>query len=154
VNDDYKRMLFDLTPDAHGYPPVSVEGVWVEPIVSGNFRVENVPFYVRELSCGDVVAGKADARGVLHFNGLVIPSGNSTFRVIVHDVSRLAGVRAEILEYGVDTEVDRKQHLIAIDIPSAMRIEPILNHLMRLQEVGVADFEEGALRHPLNDSVQ
>ena len=51
VSEKYKKMLFNLSQDEDGYPPVSVEGIWVEPTLSGNFRVENVPFYVRELSC-------------------------------------------------------------------------------------------------------
>lgn len=150
----YKKMLFVLTQDEDGYPPVSVEGIWVKPVASGDFKIENVPFYVPELSCDDIVSGRIDATGDLYFDGLVAPSGNSTFRVIVHDVSLLDSVRAEIIERGAATEVDRSQHLIAIDVPSTVHIEPLLNHLMLLRDEGIADFEEGALRHSLNDSLQ
>lgn len=152
--EQYKKMLFGLTQDDDGYPPVSAEGIWVEPTSLGNFRIENVPFYVRDLSCDDIVSGKFDDEGTLHFKGLVTPSGNSTFRVIVHDINRLDIVRSEIIARGAATEVDRRQHLIAIDVPSAVHIEPLLNYLIVLRDEGIADFEEGALRHPLNDSIQ
>lgn len=152
--EQYKKMLFNLTQDEDGYPPVSVEGIWVEPIGAGRFRIENVPFYARDLSCDDVVSGRLDESGTLYFDNLVIPSGNSTFRVIVHDIDRLEEVRLGVVAHGVSTEVDRRQHLIAIDVPSTMQIEPLLNHLMFLRDEGIADFEEGALRHPLNDSIQ
>lgn len=152
--EEYKKMLVDITQDEDGYPPVSVEGVWVEPVPSGDFRIENIPFYARELSCDDIVSGRLSGDGNLHFAGLVVPSGNSTFRVIVHEGARLDRVRSGIVEHGVTTEVDRRQQLIAIDIPSTVRIEPLLNYLMSLRDEGIADFEEGALRHPLNDSIQ
>lgn len=147
-------MLVRLDQDEDGYPPVAVEGIWVEPYAPGGYRIENVPFYARELSCDDVVSGTLDDDGNLYFDCLITPSGNSTFRVIVHDLNRLNSVRSNIVGYGVTTEVDRNQHLIAIDIPSTIHIEPLLNYLMSLRDEGIADFEEGALRHPLNNSIQ
>lgn len=154
VTDEHIKMLFDTTPDGDGYPPVAVEGIWVAPVDGVTFSIENIPFYVHELSIGDIVSGEIDAEQNLRFQSLVSASGNSTFRVIVHEARRLDDVRTEINALGVTSEVDRKQHLIAIDVPHDVRIEPLLNHLMHLREVGVADFEEGALRHALNDSVQ
>ena len=143
-----------MVPDEGGYPPVDTEGIWAIPLQDGLYRIQNVPFYACDLSRDDVVSVRYDDEQNLWFDKLMTASSNSTFRVIVHDASQLELLRKRSSALGCETEVNRKQRLIAIDILSSVRIEPLLNHLMSLRDQKIADLEEGALRHPLNDAIQ
>jgi hypothetical protein len=147
-------MVFPLDQDEDGYPPVASERLWVQKIAENRFRLDNIPFYARNVSCEDVVSGRLDPGGELVFDQILEPSSNSTFRVIVHKLSDLDRVKSEIDSFGVSSEINRAQQLISVNAPIEIRVEPLLNFLMSLNERNIADFEEGELRHPLNNSIQ
>ena len=37
-----------------GYPPVSMENIWAEVTEEGYLKVNNIPFYSKEISLGDI----------------------------------------------------------------------------------------------------
>lgn len=52
------KVLFALDVE-DGYPPVGTEGVWCERIDS-NYKLVNIPFFIKGLAYGDVFAAQLD----------------------------------------------------------------------------------------------
>ena len=50
-----KKLFFNLEV-IDGYPPVSMESVWAEVTEEGHFKINNIPFYSKEISFGDIVS--------------------------------------------------------------------------------------------------
>lgn len=79
---DGVKIVFDLEQDDSGYPPYQVESLWALPVETGGYRIDNIPWYVREIACGDVVAVLPGEDDRLRFSGEILHrSGNRTMRV-------------------------------------------------------------------------
>ena len=50
-----KKLFFNLEV-IDGYPPVSMESVWAEVTEESYFKINNIPFYSKEISFGDIVS--------------------------------------------------------------------------------------------------
>lgn len=144
-----QKMLHRLEPDDDGYPPVSVEGLWVRPLDSGTVVLDNIPFYARGVAPGDELAVTVNADGETWFQALARSGGASVFRIHAGNDLEIAKIREELLDLGVPSEVDRNACLIAMEIPAGADIKPVLDYLVLGQESERFDFEEGALRHAL-----
>src|SRR2546423_10095822 len=56
------------------------ESVWAEPQGDGTYKIKNVPFYAKGISCEDVV--EAEPQGeTLVFKRIVRHSGHSTYQI-------------------------------------------------------------------------
>lgn len=51
-----KKLFLNLEV-IDGYPPVSMESIWAEVTEEGYLKVNNIPFYSKEISLGDIVSG-------------------------------------------------------------------------------------------------
>jgi hypothetical protein len=119
------RIKFRLVQDELGYPPATSEMLWAAPVGESLFCLDNIPFFVRGLSCFDVVQAREGADGLLEYDHLVEPRGHSTIRVIFHDTAsdprpladRVAELRRQLRELACPSELSHIPRLIAIDIP-------------------------------------
>jgi hypothetical protein len=153
VPDDRIKVLFDLTKDADGYPPVDVEQLWAEPVGNNLFKIDNVPFFVKGISCEDVVEAAADSKGELRYKTLVKPSAHNTLRVIVFRenpdarplADRVADLRSQLAEIGCSTELSHMPGLIAVDA-DPVSISKVLQVLQAGERSGLWEYEEAALR--------
>ena len=143
---EHRRISFRLEKDEDGYPPSDYERLWATPLPNGNYRIDNIPFFVMGISADDEVSVESEGEE-LFFKDLVKPSGISTFRVIPSDQSVSENVRADIMALGGKSEYNREVGVIAVEIPASSRIHPFLDYIVEEQEKGALDFEEGALRH-------
>lgn len=144
---DRRKIRFQLERDEHGYAPTNFEGLRGAMRADGNFMIDNIPFFVRGLSDGDVVSVRREA-GELIFAELVEPSTSSTFRVIPTDLAKSAEIRADLKEPGCGTEYGQVVGLISVDVPGSTPIES-LGYILEKKRDGAVDFEEGVLRHEL-----
>jgi hypothetical protein len=48
-------VVFELEVDEDGWPPVGGERVWAFDLGDDLYRIDNVPWFVRDLAVGDVV---------------------------------------------------------------------------------------------------
>ena len=76
-----KKLLLNLEV-IDGYPPVSMESVWAEVTAEGYFKINNIPFYSKEVSFGDIVSGIQTEENYLLYDKTIIHSQNSTLRII------------------------------------------------------------------------
>jgi hypothetical protein len=140
----HKRVSFALEQDADGYPPVDAETLWVLPKEDG-YEVDNIPFYVRSIACGDLVAAQPDGDGMLCFSGLVRASGNSTIRLLFAREEDVAAVREELRQMGCDSEVSDVSRLVAVDVPPSVKYEGLKAYFEEGERAGRFEYEEGCL---------
>jgi len=147
----HQKIVFRLERDEDGYPPSDYERLWATPLPSGNYLIDNIPFFVMGISAGDEVSVRHEG-DELFFDRLIKPSGASTFRLIPADPSASEKVRAAIKALGCSSEYNQHVGLIAAEVPASKSIQPFLDYIVEEQERGVLDVEEGALRHELDDA--
>lgn len=127
-----------------GYPPEEWEGLWAIPMGGGHFRIDNIPFFAKNLSCDDIVeAGREGDEYV--FRRVVAPSENSTIRVVIYDLADEGGVRNNLAALGCSIEGTGTAGLIAVNVPK-ISIGNVLDFLENAFADEKLDFEEGALR--------
>jgi hypothetical protein len=147
MNEDpkhgYVRILVH-TEVVDGYPPEEWEGVWAVPLAPGRYRIDNIPFYAKNLSCDDVVEVTQSGDAYI-FEAVVEPSENSTIRVIIYDLADEDEVRAELIKRGCSIEGTGTAGLIALNVPKAS-LEDVAAYLEEQFAGERLDFEEGALR--------
>jgi hypothetical protein len=142
------KIVFPLRKDADGYPHDDWETLWAWEINPGSYCIDNIPFFIKGISSGDVVS--AERRGEeLHFTGLLEPSGNSVFRIYVADQSNVQGVRDELRNLKCESELSHVPNLISVEVPADVPIRPFLSLLVQGARDKRWDYQEGSLRHPL-----
>lgn len=139
------KMIFPLAQDADGYPPVSAESVWVQEEVDGRFIIENVPFFAKEATIGDVVEAHIED-GVLIYKSTVRRSGNSLVRVIVFEGTNVGDVSTRFERMGCQTEIYAALGLVSVSIPPEVMLSDVQAVLRAGFEAGNWDYEEPLLR--------
>lgn len=108
------RVLLD---QERGWPGTESEGLWALPLTTGDYRLENTPFFAFEMSNGDEVAASADSDGVLWVSGVVRRRGRMTVRIITSDRDdSLEGILAEFAPLGVTGEGFPRFRLLSFDL--------------------------------------
>ena len=149
--ENHRKIRFPLEPDSDGYPPVGAESLWAYECEPGLYSVDNIPFYVKGISSGDIVA--ADVYdGMLEFQQLVRPSENSVFRLILQNVTDVQKARDSFRQLGCSTELSNIPGLFSLEIPGSVPFEPVAALLDAGLESGRWEYEEGVLRHPIPQS--
>lgn len=144
--DKNKRILFRLEQDADGYPPNNWESLWAREITESQFQIDNIPFFVRGISLGDIVTAE-NSDGELRFKHLVSRSGNSVIRVIVFDIEEVTELRNELRKLGCASEQSHIEGLFAISIPSSVQIGSVDELLRSGEAQGKWEYEDASIRH-------
>ena len=116
------------------------EWLWAEPLGSGRFRLESVPFFAYGLSRGDVV--RASEGELPRVDDVERKCGHRTLRVALDpdfDLER-AEVRAltdELAKLGCAIET-LPPHLLALDVPPELDVAEVVRRLQ-------APFRDGVL---------
>ena len=123
-----------------------VESVWAFPL-AGGYQIDNIPFYAREIALGDVVSVKKDSDGMLRFDSLIQPSGNSTVRLWFAEGKEqdVALIRQSLREMGCASELSELPRLIAVDIPPSVPYEQVRSFLVAGEKAGLFEYEEACL---------
>lgn len=144
MSEDRLKLVFLLHPTG-GWPPVTSESVWARRRPGGVFEIENIPFFVKRVSCGDLVAARLE--GDEHvFVGLVESRRHTTVRVICRDAGDIPELRRKLRELDCESELATALNLFALDVPPEVDYRAVLSVLAP----GLGDrwdLEESALRH-------
>lgn len=141
---EHVKIVFPLPKDDDGYPPDDVESLWASPRLDGTFTIDNVPFFVRGVSSGDVVTAYSRCDRLI-FGNLVSEGGHSTIRVLVSDESSAQQVREDLRNLGCSSELSHIPGLIAVDVPPSVRYAVIRTFLERGEAAGRWEYEEGCI---------
>jgi hypothetical protein len=140
------RINFNLIKDDDGYPPVSVETLWVKVSRhSGEYIIDNIPFFVRVATIGDVVRAREEGAG-LWFDSVVKRSSNSLIRVVFFNKEFLADVTACLCALGCVTEYSGDHNILGLSVPHSANLRHVQEYLQKRSMEGVLDFEEPILR--------
>ena len=117
------------------WPPASVESLWAVDQGDDTARLDNIPWFVRGIACGDIVATESDEEGVRWAGEVVRRSENCTIRLIVFRDDGSAAARQSVInafrELGVSGEGIEKFGMVALDIPHTAdlaKVQRLLNH--------------------------
>jgi hypothetical protein len=130
-HDEHVEIYVALERDHDGYPPFDNEALWAVPLGRGTFRLDTIPYYAAGLADGDTV-GAQELHGRLRFVEVIEASGASTLRAIVYaKPAREAReqLARELRSLGCETEDGDVDPLLAISVPAATPIEPVLQLL-------------------------
>lgn len=140
------KVHFRLEQDEDGYPPVAVESLWARPSVKpSEYVIDNVPFFVREVTIGDIVRVREDD-GEHWFESVSARSSNSLVRVVFFDGADRRAIKEKLIALGCATESLEKHNLMAVSVPSTVELQDIQAFLQVEAEAGRIDFEEPILR--------
>ena len=125
-----------------------VETLWAEVIdeEKGWYKIDNIPFYGAEFSCGDVVLAEYDEEEMcLVYKKVVEYSGNSTVQVVVfEDGFDIESLREEFNELGFSSEKAGSSYFV-LEIPFEKNYNIIYTKLLALQNKGLLEFAEPIL---------
>jgi Domain of unknown function (DUF4265) len=143
------KVRFKLDIDEDGWPPAESEGLWAEPLSDDTYRVDNTPWFVRNLATGDVVRALAGSDGVLWAIERVTWSGHCTIRVIPRASGPLLGDRQAVLDafipFGVTGEGIEQYGMVALDVPPEADARKVKALLVAGENDGRWHFEEGCV---------
>jgi hypothetical protein len=143
------HVVFEL-PVEDGWPPVGSERVWAFHLGRDQYRIDNAPWFVRDLAVGDVVRAEApDADSNPVFVDLVERSEHITIRLICFRDGPLQGDLARALEsftaLGVYGEGMSRYGMLALDIQPTDPLSAVVSTLRRGVEDGSWEYEEGRI---------
>lgn len=128
----------------NGYPPEEWEGVWASPVSGNLYRIDNIPFYARNLSCDDIVQVRQSGEVYL-LDRVVELSTNSTIRVIIYDLKSEQDIRSRLKSLGCAIEGIGIPGMIALNVPKD-NLSSVIEFLEQGFAKGKWDFDEGSLR--------
>ncbi len=128
----------------------ATESVWAEPQGNGTYKIKNVPFYAKGVSCEDIVEAEPE-EGALVFKKVVRHSGHSTYRIYANggrtapDVVSLVG-KLQQMHCDIEPATDT---LVGVDVLPEADIYKVYETLADAERNGKIDFQEGHCGHPL-----
>ncbi|MBU2709279.1 DUF4265 domain-containing protein [Zooshikella marina] len=119
------------------------ESIWALPVKKG-YKLDNIPFYVKGVSIGDVVSAE-EVDGYLYMKELLETSGHSTIRLWFSSEQDVQSTRDTLKSMGCSSEVSDQPRLVSVDIPPAVSYQEIRAYLDEGEAQGKWDYEEACL---------
>ena len=147
-NEIRDKIIFRLED---GWHKQGTETVWASKLSGDEYRIENVPFYAKGVSYGDIVKTRKEGDD-LHFTEIIEKSQHSTYRIYLMPKTSIERFKEfwNSLQLIGCTYEKANDNLYAIDVPSDTNIYKAYELLEKGEKEGVWDFEEGDCGHPIN----
>ena len=127
----HHKVVFRIEKGEDGYPPFDLEGVWAEETTDGGFVIDNIPFFARQATLGDVVEVR-HTEGATFYLSTRQRSGNSLLRVVFFEGHDPSNLRFDLAKLGCSTEQSHLQSLIAVNVPSTVKIDNTVDSKQRM----------------------
>jgi hypothetical protein len=146
----FVKVRFRLDRDEDGYPPAESEGLWAVPLGGNAYRIDNTPWFARNVAADDVFVAEPDGDGRLWAVERLRWSGNSTIRVIPFQDGPLAGSQQAVLDIFVPLGVDGEGYgsglnIVALTVPPNADLARIKRTLQQGEADGSWAYEEGCI---------
>lgn len=133
-----------------GWPPVSSERLWAFELGGDRYRIDNVPWFARDLAVGDVVRAVApDAESHPVLREVLDRSDHLTLRLVVLRRGPLAGDLGRALERfklpGVYAEGAEQFGMLALDVEASADLDVIAATLRAGVGDGSWEYDEGRI---------
>ena len=124
---------------------IVVETLWAEIIEQekGLYKIDNIPFYGPEFSCGDIVFAEYDEdEERITFRRVVEYSGNSTIQIILLDEKTdIENLRNEFKNIGCESEGTGSNYFV-MEVLYELNYLPIFKKLKELEKAEIISFAE------------
>jgi hypothetical protein len=149
AGDRYVKVWFELPKDDDGWPPAASESLWAVPVAPDVVRLDNTPWFVRNVASGDLVRVRRRDDGRLWADERIEWSGNCTIRIVPFGKGPLGGSRQRVLDafapLGVSGEGIEQYGMVALDVPPNVDLSAVKRLLREGQRDGWWDYEEGCV---------
>jgi hypothetical protein len=144
---ELEKVYFPLDQeDESAFTPAAGEDLWCQPVTDNLFIVDNIPFFVRDVSLEDeIMAERRD--GTLTFVSVVKPSRNSTIHIFVKQAEIKQQIKEKLESMSCGVEVMERLPLFAVSMPATAPTEEIFQYLDQCDEDGLIGFEESSVRY-------
>ncbi len=142
----FHKIIFKLTVDADGYPPVGYESMWGIQRGAGVYELDNTPCYLYGVSKGDWVLTRADAHELIA-TAVVRQSGHSTLRVFAERESERSSIVQHLRSLGARCMLTRGLSLFTVDIAPEVSFCAIDHYLSSITDDQHIAYEDACLQH-------
>ena len=156
VTLDYSvEIWFRIEKNKDGYPKSKEwEQLLARPILQRDdyFQIESVPFFLRNVSRGDVVKAKtvksteSDGEERFEFDGVVDRGGHNTYRLLLKEKRSddPTFTENELVSKGLAIEIEDSD-FFAVDVPPSVDQDAIDDYLMAESKSGRWGLQDGYL---------
>ncbi|MDP9508886.1 DUF4265 domain-containing protein [Pseudomonas protegens] len=142
----FHKIIFKLTVDADGYPPVGYESMWGIQRGAGVYELDNTPCYLYGVSNGDWVLTRADAHELIA-TGVVRQSGHSTLRFFAERESERSSIVQHLRSLGARCMLTPGLSLFTVDIAPEVSFCAIDHYLSAITDDQHIAYEDACLQH-------
>lgn len=155
VGDYSVEIWFRIVKDAHGYPESKAwEQLLARPVLTRDdyFQIESIPFYLRNISLGDIIMAKTvednelSKDEIFEFVNVVDRGGHNTYRLLlrqkhIHDPEFTTN---ELIGRGLGVE-EQYGDFFAVDVPPTIDQCIIDDYLRNERQKGRWEMQDGSL---------
>jgi hypothetical protein len=143
------KLRVKLEQDDSGWPPVESEGIWAIKLENGNYQIDNIPWFAKNLAVDDEVIAHPDSDGVLWYVEKSNWAGHFTIRLIplIDDTwtEKIALVRNTFVASGITVEGLSQYGILALDIEPGVDLPRLKLQLTDGENKGLWSYEEGCI---------
>ena len=157
VIDEYMvEIWFRIQKDDDGYPrSKDWEQLLAKPVLErdDHFQIESIPFYLKELSRGDIVEAKVTQNREIgegeqfEFVSVIQRGGHNTYRLLLKEKrpEDPEFTQNELLKKGLAVEIE-DDDFFAVDVPPWLDQEEIDQYLIKEKKRGRWGLQDGYLQ--------
>lgn len=135
-NNQTLSLKFLLDVDDDGWPPVSSENLLAKQICDEKYEILVAPFFIQNLSAGDVIRVEFDEDGVVQNWKIKVESKRSTVWVLCNDFSQIDFTLERLKKHGCNVERLKQFGLIVLDVPEIINSELLEQCLSEIESKG------------------
>ncbi len=143
------KLRVKLDQDDSGWPPVESEGIWAIKLENGNYQIDNIPWFAKNLAVDDEVKAYPDSEGVLWYAEKSNWAGHLTIRLIpLMDgtwAEKMDLVRNTFVASGITVEGLSQYGIASIDIEPGVDFPRLKLSLIDGEVKGLWSYEEGCI---------
>ena len=124
TENNHIKILFKLKKDSDGYPPVDWESIWATQINYNNCIINNLPFYIYDLSFGDTISFNK-LNDEFYFDKLINKSSYSLIRVYCKNKDVMEKLKLELELQKCKWEYSNTFSLASIAIPKDVFLKDV-----------------------------
>lgn len=156
VGDYSVEVWFRIQKDDEGYPRSKTwEQLLARPVLESDnfFQIESVPFYLKNVSRGDIVKARAvlnrelGEEEVFEFDSTIERGGHNTYRLLLRKMSPgdPGSTVNELLKKGLMIE-EQEGGFIAVDVPPSADQPAVDSYLVDGSKSGRWEMQDGCLQ--------
>lgn len=140
MQNKHIKILIKTDRDSDGYPPVEFESIWAIKQDGKKGIIDNLPFYIYDLSFKDTVSYRI-FNEELYFDKLLIESTYSLIRIFCKNEELMEGVKSDLEILECKWEYSNSLSLASVAIPEIISLKKIEMIISKYKEFDFIESE-------------